>query len=140
MAVEPHTITAESMYSEIILDYYRNPRNYGEVENPDATGRDVNPSCGDVIEIQLRITDGKVAEAKFNGKGCAISQAAVSMLCESIEGKSLEEIIAMSREDMLSILGVEISGMRSKCALLGFKVAKMAVLNKLGTDSNLDIV
>ncbi len=131
-ATETNNVNAESMYSEIILDYYRNPRNYGTIEGADASSRDVNPSCGDVIEIQMRIADGKITEAKFNGKGCAISQAAVSMLCENIEGKSLEEVIAMSREEMLGLLGVEVSGMRSKCALLGFKVAKMALIEKFG--------
>lgn len=123
---------AESMYSEIILDYYRSPRNKGKMEKPFATARDVNPACGDVVEIHLHVQDGKVASALFSGQGCAISQAAASMLCESIEGKTLEEVAKLEKEHVLGLLGVELSPMRLKCALLGFKVAKMAVVEKLG--------
>ena len=83
----------EEMYTEVILDYYRNPKNFGTIENPDIQARDTNPLCGDVIEMQLKLNgNGTIEQVRFSGKGCAISLAAASMLTENIEGKSLEEI------------------------------------------------
>lgn len=120
------------MYSEIILDYYRNPRNFGTITKPDAEAHEVNPLCGDEVTVQLKVKNGKIAEVKFNGKGCAISQASTSMLCECIEGKKLDEVVKMSKEAALELLGIKLSPMRLKCALLGFKAAKLATYRYLG--------
>ncbi len=120
------------MYQEIILDYYRNPRNHGLLENPDVHSRDVNPLCGDVIEVSLRVKDGIVTEALFAGKGCAISQAATSMLMESIIGKKLEHVLEVQKQEVLDLLGIPVSFVRLKCALLGLKVLKIGVCEELG--------
>jgi len=121
------------MYQEFIMDYYRNPRNFGTLPAPQAKHRDTNPLCGDAIEIQLTLdSNGTITAAKFNGKGCAISQAATSMLTEFVIGKKTEEIQQMGKEDILDMLGIPISFVRLKCALLGLKVLKMSVYDYLG--------
>ena len=117
------------MYQEIILDYYRNPRNKGKLDNPDAESEDVNPSCGDKVKINLKIKDNKIKDIKFNGEGCAISQSAVSMLTEAIKGKTLKEASKFSKKELLETLGIELSASRLKCALLGLKVFKTALYN-----------
>jgi nitrogen fixation NifU-like protein len=123
---------AENMYADVILDYYRNPRNYGSIKNADARASDVNPLCGDEIEISLKIEKNKIADIKFSGHGCAISQASASMLTEVIKGKTLDEIKALGKDDVLGLLGIEISHVRIKCALLGLKVLKLVVYSYLG--------
>jgi len=125
-------MTSDSMYADIILDYYRNPRNYGIIEKPDAAARDVNPLCGDEVEIQLKINDKKIKDIKFAGHGCAISQASASMLTELVMGKTLEEVKKLGREDILDMLGIELSHVRIKCAMLGLKVLKLAAYKYLG--------
>jgi len=114
------------LYRENILDHYRNPRNYGTIENADISYEDSNPLCGDRVRIDMRIEDGKIAEIKFTGRGCAISQASASMLTEMVEGADLDEIRELSAQDILDELGVPISPARVKCALLGLKVLKSA--------------
>src|SRR3990172_5119211 len=125
-------MNAESMYGEMILDYYRNPRNYGSVQNPTATSRDFNPLCGDEVQISLKITDGKIEDVKFCGKGCAISQAAAGILTEIVKGKSVEEARTLTKDGLLATLGIPLSYARLKCGLLGLKVLKMAVYEYLG--------
>ncbi len=125
-------MTSEQLYAEIILDYYRSPRNYGILEQPDAVFRDVNPSCGDVTEMQLKIADGKIADVKYTGKGCAISFAASGMLTEMASGKTVEEALQFSKDDILQALGIPISMARLKCALLGLKVFKYSLYKYLG--------
>ena len=120
------------MYADIILDYYRNPRNYGTVKDMDATAKDYNPLCGDEIEISLKIENNRIADIKFSGHGCAISQASASMLTELASGKTLEEIKKLGKDGVLNLLGIEISHVRIKCALLGLKVLKMAAYQYLG--------
>lgn len=123
------------IYKEIILDYYKNPRNYGKLENPDIKAKDSNPLCGDEIEIQIKLDDRKerIEEIKFYGKGCAISQASASMLTEMVEGMKIEEIKKLSKEDILEMLGnPNLGPLRIKCALLGLKVLKLAVYSYLG--------
>jgi len=115
------------LYMEQILDHYKYPRNFGRLENPDISHEEGNPSCGDQIRIDLKIQDGKIADVRFSGKGCAISQAAASMLTEMIKGQSLEDVKKLSKEDMLKELGIEISAIRLKCALLALKVVKAGV-------------
>ena len=120
------------IYKDIILDYYRNPRNFGDLQNPDVRAKDSNPLCGDIIEMQLKINDGKVGDIKFKGKGCAISQASASMLTELVKGKTLDQIKAMGKPDVLQLLGIDPGPTRIKCALLGLKVVKLAVYGYLG--------
>ncbi len=115
------------IYKEIILDYYRNPRNSGELENPDVKAKDWNPLCGDVIEMQLKLNGDKVEDVRFRGQGCAISQASASMLTEFIKGKTIEEIKNLEKKDMLELLGIDPGPTRVKCALLGLKVLKTGV-------------
>jgi nitrogen fixation NifU-like protein len=120
------------IYKDIILDYYRNPRNFGDLPNPDVRAKDSNPLCGDIIEMQLKINDGRIEDVRFKGKGCAISQASASMLTEVMKGKTLDEIKAMSKTDVLNLLGIDPGPTRIKCALLGLKVAKLGVYGYLG--------
>ena len=83
---------SSDMYKEIILDYYKNPRNRGTIDSPDSKSKDSNPLCGDVVEMQLKFQDGKVSDIKFNGDGCAISQASASMITELVMGKTIDEV------------------------------------------------
>ncbi len=121
------------MYRAIILELYRNPLNKGTIENPDARARDANTSCGDEIEIYLKFDkDGnKLMDAKFDGKGCAISQASVSLLTEEIKGARLDELKKFTKQDALDLLGIQVQPARLKCALLGYKVFKLALLEYL---------
>ncbi|HUK50003.1 MAG TPA: SUF system NifU family Fe-S cluster assembly protein [Terriglobales bacterium] len=120
------------IYKDIILDYYRNPRNFGDLEQPDVRAKDSNPLCGDIIEMQLKVDDGKVGDIRFKGKGCAISQAAASMLTEVARGKTLDQVKAMDKSDVLQLLGIDPGPTRIKCALLGLKVLKLAAYGYLG--------
>ena len=123
---------SSDIYKDIILDYYRNPRNFGDLPNPDVRAKDSNPLCGDIIEMQLKINDGKIEEIRFKGKGCAISQASASMLTETVKGKTLDEVKSMSKTDVLNLLGIDPGPTRIKCALLGLKVVKLGVYGYLG--------
>ncbi len=123
---------SSDIYKDIILDYYRNPRNFGELPNPDVRAKDSNPLCGDIIEMQLKINDGKVEDIRFQGKGCAISQASASMLTEAVKGKSLDDVKALGKPDVLELLGIDPGPTRIKCALLGLKVLKLGVYAYLG--------
>ena len=95
----------EDLYREVILDHYQNPRNYGTLEPADISYEEDNPVCGDHIRLDLRLKDGRVSEVRFSGHGCAISQASASMLTEAIQGKTLEEVKAFGKEDVLDMLG-----------------------------------
>lgn len=117
----------DALYREAILDHYRYPRNKGHLENPDVAYHDHNPFCGDEITLELKIKEGRVAEAAFDGRGCAISQAAASMMTEEIIGKSLEDLRRWSKDDILDLLGIEIGPVRLKCALLPLKALKAGV-------------
>jgi nitrogen fixation NifU-like protein len=114
------------LYREHILDHYQHPRNYGTLENPDCSFEDSNPLCGDRIRIDLRLEDDRIADIRFSGRGCAISQAAASILTEMVKGKTLEEVKALGADELLEELGVPISPARRKCALLSLKVLKAA--------------
>ncbi len=99
-----------SIYSEIILDYYRHPRNKGTLPHAQIHAKDSNPLCGDVIEMQLEVDDkNTVKDVKFNGQGCAISQASASMLTELVQGKSIDEVRKISKEDILSLIGGQLT-------------------------------
>lgn len=115
------------LYREIILDHYRNPRNKGVLDPHDYSAEDVNPLCGDEVRIDLRVKDGKVDEVKFSGRGCAVSQASASILTEMIEGMTLDEVKALTKDDLLEEIGIPVSPARLKCALLSLKVLKSGV-------------
>jgi len=121
------------IYHEMIIDYSRNPLNYGEIENPDVTFHDSNPLCGDSIDIDLKIDDGKISDIKFHGKGCAICMACSSVLTEITKGKGIDEVKKITKNDILSELGLEnLQAVRIKCALLSLKVLKFALYSYLG--------
>ena len=109
-------------YREYILDHYRNPHNYGALEHPDAHAEDSNPLCGDQLAIDLHIEGDRVTEVRFRGRGCAISQAAASMLSEMIEGKTVDEVVQLGKDDILETLGIPISPARTKCTFLSLRV------------------
>ncbi len=109
-------------YREYILDHFRNPRNYGKLEHPTAHAEDSNPLCGDQLAIDLLVEGDRVQEVRFQGRGCAISQATASMLSEMIEGKTVDEVIRLGKDDVLDALGIPISPARMKCAFLSLRV------------------
>ncbi len=109
-------------YREYILDHYRSPRNYGTLDSPDVHAEDVNPLCGDQLAMDLQIQEDYVSAVRFQGRGCAISQAAASMLSEMIEGKTVQEVCALGKDDVLEALGIPISPARTKCAFLSLRV------------------
>lgn len=123
---------SSDIYKDIILDYYRHPRNSGDLPNADVRAKDSNPLCGDIIEMQLKIKEDKIDDIRFNGRGCAISQASVLMLTEAVKGKSLDEVKVMDKSAVLELLGIDPGPTRIKCALLGLKVLKLAVYGFLG--------
>ncbi len=114
------------MYRQQILDHYKNPRNYGELEDADFEHVGENPMCGDTIKMFVRLEDDDetIEYVSFVGDGCAISQASASMLSGELQGRSLESVREMDRDDIIDMLGVELSPMRIKCAVLAEKVAQ----------------
>jgi nitrogen fixation NifU-like protein len=118
----------DDLYRELIIDRYKNPLMRGTLDPHDFSYEDDNPLCGDRIRIDLRLDDeNRIAEAAFSGEGCAISQASADLLVESIIGKNLDEVKALSKEDILEMLGIELGPVRLKCALLPLKVLKAGV-------------
>ena len=117
----------DELFRDHILDHYRHPRCHGTIENADASVEDANPLCGDKLRMDFKFADGRVAEVRFTGSGCSISQASASLVCEAIEGRTLDEVKALTREDVLDLLGIDDLGpVRSKCAMLALKTAKAA--------------
>jgi len=117
----------DELFRDHILDHYRHPRCHGTLEHPDARVEDANPLCGDKLRMDFRFRDGRVAEVRFLGQGCSISLASASLLCEAIEGKPLDEVKALTRQDVLDLLGIDDLGpVRSKCAMLALKTVKAA--------------
>src|SRR5688500_13894745 len=114
----------DSIYREIILDHFRNPRNKGTLDPADYTYEDTNPLCGDEVRIDLRVADERVSAVAFTGRGCAVSQASASILTELIEGMPIERVKALTKDDLLDELGIPVSPARMKCALLPLKVLK----------------
>ena len=118
----------DSIYKEEIIDHYKHPRNYGELDAPDVHVEANNPLCGDKLSMDLHLKDGVVEDVRFSGRGCAISQASASMLTEEMVGKSLEELAKTTREDILENLGIEVSYARMKCALLSLGLLRSALV------------
>ena len=117
----------DELFRDHILDHYRNPRCHGKLERPDARVEDANPLCGDQLRMDFRFRDGRVAEVRFTGQGCSISLASASLLCEAIEGRPLDEVKRLTRQDVLDLLGLDDLGpVRSKCAMLALKTVKAA--------------
>lgn len=120
---------SDDIYREIILDHYRNPRNKGKIDNPDVVIHDSNPLCGDQIDIYLKVVEGQIKDIKFDGKGCAISQASASMLTEMVMDKPLTTAKDISKDEVLENIGLTNLGpARIKCALLSLKVLKMGMV------------
>lgn len=115
----------DDFYRELILDHYKNPRFRGTLDPHTFTFEDENPLCGDKLRIDVRLDDtGHVVESAFTGRGCAISQASASLLMEKIQGASLDELRALTKDDVLELLGIDLTPARLKCALLSLKVLK----------------
>jgi len=119
--------TWDELYRENILEHYQRPRNRGTLEHPDVTYEDANPLCGDRIRMDFAIRDGRIAEVRFSGHGCAISQASASLLTDEIKGKPIETAAGMGSSDVLDMLGIEISPARMKCALLSLETLQGAL-------------
>lgn len=117
----------DSIYREIILEHYKNPSNRGTLDPADFSYEDVNPLCGDEVRIDVRVSDDRISEIRFSGRGCAVSQASASILTEMAEGRSLDEVKAIGKEDLLEEIGIPVSPARMKCAMLGLKVLKAGI-------------
>jgi nitrogen fixation NifU-like protein len=120
----------DDLYRDYILEHYRHPHNFGVLEAPTASYEGSNPLCGDRITMMLRVEDGVVREVAFTGRGCAISQASASLLTDEIKGKTVEEVEAMTPDDVLELIGIEISPARLKCALLSLDTVAHALADE----------
>jgi nitrogen fixation NifU-like protein len=125
----------EQVYREVILDHYRSPRGHGLIEDADAHAEGQNPLCGDEVAISVRFAaDGEtIEEIGFEGRGCAISQAATSMLTELVRGRKVSEVATLPREELLEEIGIPLTPIRLKCAILGLGVLKVALHKAKGT-------
>ena len=125
----------EDLYREVILDHYKNPRGHRVIEDADATAEGLNPLCGDEVAIYVEFGgDGEtIDEVKFSGRGCAISQAATSMLMEMVKGRTATEVGELSKDELLEEIGIPLTPIRLKCALLGLGVLKVALHRSKGT-------
>lgn len=130
----------DSIYREIILEHSKNPSNKGELDPADFTYEDLNPLCGDEVRIDVRVKDDHVSEIAWSGHGCAISQASASLLTELVDGKSLDEVKALGKDELLEELGIDLSPARLKCALLSLKVLKAGIYGIEHLDEDLEDV
>ena len=116
----------DDLYRDYILDHYKQPRNFGELEERDLDAHDYNPLCGDELGVHIRLDDGKIAELRFHGQGCAISQAAASISSDELIGMAVDDVKGLDADWVIEQLGIEISPTRRKCALLSLKVMRGA--------------
>jgi len=125
----------ESLYREVILDHYKNPRGHGVIEDADAEAEGQNPLCGDEVSIYVAFGDDgeTIDDVKFSGRGCAISQAATSMLMEMAKGRTAEEVATLDKDELLDEIGVPLTPVRLKCAMLGLTTLKVALHKAKGT-------
>ncbi len=125
----------DQLYREVILDHYKNPRGHGIIEDADAEAEGQNPLCGDEVSIYVSFDpDGEtIEEVKFSGRGCAISQAATSMLVEMVKGRSATEVATLPKEELLEEIGIPLTPVRLKCAMLGLTTLKLALHKAKGT-------
>ena len=112
----------ENVYREHILDHYRHPRNQGVLDDADISGELDNPVCGDVVRLDVRLSDGRVSEARFSGRGCVISMASASMLTEKVLDKTVEELRELTDEDVFKMMGITLGPVRAKCGVLPLRV------------------
>jgi nitrogen fixation protein NifU and related proteins len=122
----------DDLYRDYILEHYRHPHNFGVLETPTASYEGANPLCGDRITMMLEVEDGIVKDVAFTGRGCAISQASASLLTDEIKGKPVAEVEKMTPEDVLDLIGVDISPARLKCALLSLDTVAHALAEEAG--------
>ena len=123
----------DQLYREVILDHYKNPRGHGLLDAPDARAEGQNPLCGDEVTVSLRFDGDTIADVGFEGRGCAISQAATSMLTELVTGRTADEVARMPKEELLDEIGIPLTPVRLKCAILGLGVLKVALHKAKGT-------
>ena len=124
----------EQLYRELILDHYKSPRNHGLLDPADAQAEGQNPLCGDEVAVTVRLgEDDRIEEVGFDGRGCAISQAATSMLTDLVKGRKAQEVAEMPKEELLDELGIPLTPVRLKCAILGLGVLKVALHKARGT-------
>ena len=116
-----------NIYTQNIIDHYKNPRNKGLLSNPSVTHKEVNSICGDTLEIDIQIENNTISDIKFRGEGCAISQASISIITDEIKGMNVDEVLAMTIDDVRDMLGIEISERREKCAHLGLLAVQKAI-------------
>lgn len=119
----------DELYREVILDHYKHPSNFGHLSDANGKYRDSNTNCGDTIEMEVKVDEGKVKDVRFTGVGCAVCIASASLLTESVKGKPVGDVLSMGEKDVLSLLGLSyITPERGKCAMLPLKVLKMSIL------------
>lgn len=118
------------LYAQNILDHYKNPVNKGKLKSASVTHKEANHSCGDTLEVDLKVSDGKVDDVKFRGEGCAISQAAMSILSEELIGMTEKEILKLREQDIHDMLGIPVTARRRKCALLSLLTTQNALRKK----------
>jgi nitrogen fixation NifU-like protein len=117
----------DDLYRDFILEHYKRPRNFGELDPRDLEGHEHNPLCGDELGVHIRVRDNRIDELRFQGHGCAISQASASIASEELKGMPLEQVGTLDADWMLELLGIPVSATRRKCALLNLKVVRGAV-------------
>jgi len=117
----------EQLYKELIIEQYRNPMNTGRLEDADFTAKEHNPACGDEVELFICMDEGRVADVRHDSKGCAISQASASLLSEELKGKTEAELHALTKEDVLDMLGITTGTTRLRCALLPLETLRKAL-------------
>jgi nitrogen fixation NifU-like protein len=123
----------DQMYREVILDHYKNPRGHGTLEPHDAHAEGQNPLCGDEVSVYVRFDGDVISDVTFEGRGCAISQAATSMLTELVKGRTAADVAVMPKDELLEEIGIPLTPIRLKCAILGLGVLKVALHKSKGT-------